>query len=70
MRFTWTKQGKDAWTANAGPFALVARAKGDGRWDWNVTAEGARSPEATGIARSEGAAKTASEQYAMRSGRV
>ena len=70
MPLQWTKQTAQLWTATAGPYALEARDRGDGRWIWQVTAEGGRAAEATGVARSLGAAKSVSEQYVMRTGKV
>lgn len=68
MALAWKKDG-DGFTCTAGPFVLEVRAKGDGRWTWQVTRDG-RAPEASGVARSEGAAKSVSAQYVMRSGAV
>lgn len=65
----WTKQA-NGWKGVAGPFAVKAIPKGDGRWNWEVVADGATNPTATGVASSLGAAKTACEQFVKRSGRV
>jgi hypothetical protein len=70
MAFTWTKLAGEAWTTTADPFVLEVRPKGDGRWTWQVRKQGGRNAEATGVARSFGAAKSVSEQYVMRSGHV
>lgn len=68
-RIAWNKSG-DAWIATAGPFALRVRPKGDGRFEWHVFEGSATNPTATGVAASLGAARTATEQFAKRSGRV
>jgi hypothetical protein len=70
MPFTWTQQAGEVWTTAAGPFVLEVRPKGDGRWTWQVTKQGGRNAEATGVARSFGAAKSVSEQYVTRSGHL
>ncbi|MBK6520003.1 MAG: hypothetical protein IPG04_39200 [Polyangiaceae bacterium] len=57
-------------TAQVGPLLLKVSEKGDGRWDWQVWNGPARNPMATGIGSSKGAAKTAAEQLAKRSGLV
>jgi hypothetical protein len=67
----WTRAGNkpDAgWSARIEPFTLDATPKGDGRWNWQVLKDGTRNPVATGVASSVGAAKTACEQFAKRSG--
>jgi len=66
---SWKKQGT-AWRSAAGPFVLRVAPKGDGRFTWEVVADGADSPQASGIGTSLGAAKTAGEQYVLRSGRI
>jgi hypothetical protein len=70
MALTWNASPGELWTATAGPYLLEARPKGDGRWNWQVTLEGARAAEATGVARSLGSARTVAEQYVMRTGRA
>lgn len=67
--FGWTKSG-DGSTVVVGPFVANVMPKGDGRWNWEVFADDAVNPQATGIASSLGAAKTAAEQLVKRSGRV
>ena len=71
----WKKQPDvtlktDVWLATLGPFAVKVAPKGDGRWNWEIIMDDARSPAATGIGNSLGAAKTACELYVGRSGRV
>jgi hypothetical protein len=65
----WKKQA-NGWTAAEGPFVVKVVPKGDGRWNWEVFADGVENPTATGIGSSVGAAKTACEQFVKRSGRV
>lgn len=64
----WTKAPKDHWSCQAGPFSLKVGPKGDGRWNWQVFKEGTANAVASGVAASLGAAKTATEQFAKRSG--
>ncbi len=70
MTIAWNKQAGDVWTCAAGPFVIVVRPKGDGRWTWEVTNGAAKSPAATGVGRSLGAARSVAEQYVKRSGLV
>jgi hypothetical protein len=65
----WTKQA-NGWTGTEGPFVVNVAPKGDGRWNWEVFADGSPNPTASGIGSSLGAAKTAGEQFVKRSGRV
>lgn len=67
--FGWIKKG-NGFTAHVGPFVANVMPKGDGRWSWEVFSDGAVNPQATGVAASTGAAKTAAEQLVKRSGRV
>lgn len=70
MALTWTPTGKEGTLRSiVGPFTIDVRPKGDGRWTWQVSREG-RDAEASGVARSEGAAKTVSEQYVRRTGAI
>lgn len=64
----WTKAPKNAVRCQAGPFVLVVEPKGDGRWTWQVFKDGTVNAVATGIGASLGAARTAAEQFAKRSG--
>ncbi len=64
----WSKAPKDLWSCKAGPFLLKVEPKGDGRWNWHVFKDGTVNAVATGIGSSLGAAKTATEQFAKRSG--
>ena len=65
----WIKKG-NGFTVEVGPFVVNVMPKGDGRWTWEVFADGAVSSQATGIGSSTGAAKTAAEQFIKRSGRI
>lgn len=65
----WSR-AKDEWTASQGPFVLRVAPKGDGRWTWRIVRDNRANPEATGVASSAGAAKTAAEQFVKRSGLV
>lgn len=67
---TWTKTKTGGFSASEGPFAVSVEPKGDGRWSWQIIQGSARSPSASGIGSSAGAAKTAAEQYVKRSGLV
>ena len=69
MRIGWTKKGEH-WGADVGPFRVAVQPKGDGRWTWEVFADGASNPMARGVAASLGSAKTVVEQLVTRSGRV
>lgn len=64
----WTKAPKDLFHCKAGPFVLKVEPKGDGRWNWQVFKDGTVNAVATGIGASLGAARTAAEQFARRSG--
>ena len=70
MEIAWKKGAAGELTAQVGPLLLKVSEKGDGRWDWQVWNGPARNPMATGIGSSKGAAKTAAEQLAKRSGLV
>ena len=65
---SWTKAPNDGLRCQAGPFSLVVAPKGDGRWNWQIFKEGTGNAVASGVAASLGAAKTATEQFAKRSG--
>ena len=67
---SWKKQKDGGFVAAAGPFAIKAWPKGDGRWNWEIIVDNATNPAATGVATSAGAAKNACENYVQRSGRV
>jgi hypothetical protein len=67
--FAWKKKN-DGFTVTVGPFVANVMPKGDGRWNWEVFADNARGSQATGVASSIGAAKTAAEMLIKRSGRV
>jgi hypothetical protein len=67
--FAWKKRN-DGFTATVGPFVANVMPKGDGRWTWEILADGARASQASGVGSSKGAAQTAAEQYVKRSGRV
>jgi len=66
--FIWTKGNADAWSGRIEPFTAKVTPKGDGRWNWEVSKDQIRHAVATGVASSLGAAKTAAEQFAKRSG--
>jgi len=66
----WTREPGDLWRGVVSPFALTIRPKGDGRWSWQIFVEDSPNPTATGVAASLGAAKTVTEQFVKRSGRV
>jgi hypothetical protein len=66
----WTKNPGDAWLGLVGPFSMNVQPKGDGRWSWAVFTGESANPTATGVAASLGAAKTATEQFAKRSGLI
>ena len=65
----WVKQA-NGFSSRGGPFVVKIAPKGDGRWNWEVYADGTLNAMATGIASSLGAAKNACEQLVKRSGRV
>jgi hypothetical protein len=67
--FDWTKK-YNGFTVTVGPFVANVMPKGDGRWIWEVFADAATGPQASGVASNAGAAKTAAEQLIKRSGRV
>ncbi len=69
MRIEWIKKGT-GFTVTVGPFVANVVPKGDGRWSWEVFADAADAPQASGVRSSAGAAKTAVEQLVKRSGRV
>ncbi len=66
---SWTQQG-DAWSGAEGPFIMKLGPKGDGRWNWEIFADGSENALARGVVNSLGAAKTACERFVARSGRV
>lgn len=70
MPVTWKKSERDVLTAEVGPFSVKVQPKGDGRWTWEVRDRDKPNPMATGVGASLGAAKTAAEQFVVRSGRV
>ena len=55
MKVDWSKKPGDVWSAATGPFVVKVQPKGDGRWSWQIFVV---------------AAKTVTEQFVMRSGRV
>jgi hypothetical protein len=67
VQVRWTKAATGE-TARLEPLTLAVDPKGDGRWNWRVLKDGTRNPVATGVASSAGAARTACEQFARRSG--
>ena len=60
----------DQWSAQQGPFTLRVMPKGDGRYTWHIFRENKPNAEASGVASSFGAAKTAAENFVKRSGLV
>jgi hypothetical protein len=70
LKVDWSKKPGDVWSAATGPFVVKVQPKGDGRWSWQIFVDAAPNPAATGVAASLGAAKTVTEQFVMRSGRV
>jgi hypothetical protein len=66
----WIQKPGELWSSAAGPFALKVEPKGDGRWSWQVFVDSSSNPSAAGVAASLGAAKTVTEQFVKRSGRV
>jgi hypothetical protein len=67
--FVWNKKD-NGFTVTVGPFVANVMPKGDGRWNWEVFADNATGSQASGVASSKGAAKTAVEMLIKRSGRV
>lgn len=70
MQLRWNKTPAGKLSAKAGPLLLEIEPKGDGRFDWRVFREAAPNPMASGIANSLGAAKTVTQQFALRTGLV
>jgi hypothetical protein len=66
----WIKTKRDGLSAVVGPFTLLVEPKGDGRWLWKVTLEGANGPAASGVASTLNGAKRTTEEFVKRSGRV
>lgn len=69
-KISWAKGAGDLFTARVGPFALKHWPKGDGRWNWQVFKDDGANPTASGIGSSQGAARTAAENFVKRSGLV
>jgi hypothetical protein len=68
----WTKDGS-GWRCVVPPdavFTLKVQPKGDGRWNWEVLPQGSDRTVAGGIVSSLGGAKTISENFARRSGKI
>jgi hypothetical protein len=68
----WAKDGT-GWICRVAPdavFTMKIRPKGDGRWTWEVFPHGGERTIAGGVVSSLGAAKTVSENFANRSGKV
>jgi len=61
----WTKD-KDGFVGRFEDFVLRVRPKGDGRWTWDATREGASSPLASGVANAANQAKRNAENFARR----
>lgn len=66
----WKKATGDVWSAVEGPYSLRVSPKGDGRWNWAIFRDQRSNPDASGVASSLGAAKTATENFVKRSGLV
>lgn len=66
----WNKGAGDQWSAQQGPFALRVAPKGDGRWTWQIFRDNKTNAEASGVATSLGAARTAAENFVKRSGLI
>jgi hypothetical protein len=68
----WNKDGS-GWRCVVAPdavFTMKVQPKGDGRWTWEVFPRGGERTIAGGIVSSLGAAKTISENFANRSGKL
>lgn len=68
----WKKDGP-GWKCVVSPdavFTLKVQPKGDGRWTWEVLPQKGDRTVAGGIVNSLGAAKTISENFATRSGKL
>jgi hypothetical protein len=70
MPIKFSKSPGDLYNAAVGPFVVKIRPKGDGRWAWEVFRDDTRSPMATGVASSLGAAKNVTEQFVKRQGLI
>ena len=64
----WEKHAGDGFMAVSPPLTVKIAPKPDGRWSWQVFSGDKRSPMASGVAASLGAAKTVTEQLVKRSG--
>jgi hypothetical protein len=72
MAMKWTKDG-DGWVCRVPPdaiFTMKVQPKGDGRWTWEIFPQTGDRTIAGGIMSSMGAAKTVSENFANRSGKI
>jgi hypothetical protein len=71
----WTKDGP-GWLCRVAPvppdvvFMLKVQPKGDGRWAWEVFPGAGDRTIASGVVSSLGAAKTITENFANRSGKI
>ena len=68
----WTKAGT-GWICRVPPdaiFTMKVQPKGDGRWTWEVLPSEGERTIASGIVSSLGAAKTISENFVRRSGKI
>ena len=68
----WTKDGA-GWVCRVPPeaiFTMKVQPKGDGRWTWEIVRQGGDRTIAGGIVSTLGAAKTISENFANRSGKI
>jgi hypothetical protein len=70
MDFRWTTVSPTELVCTSGPLTMKLVKKGDGRWSWHVFKDASEAAMATGLAASLGAAKTVTQQFAMRSGLV
>ncbi len=61
----WKTDGA-GFSAQFDGLVLRVGAKGDGRWTWSATREGADQPMASGLARSANEAKRTAENFAKR----
>lgn len=66
MQLRWTKGPEGSLSSTVGTRTALIETRRDGRLAWSVTQAEARSPMATGVANSLGAAKNVVEQFMMR----
>jgi hypothetical protein len=68
----WTKDGAGfiCVVAPDAIFTMKVQPKGDGRWNWEVYPQGGDRTVAGGVVNSLGAAKTISENFVKRSGKI